>query len=60
MGITEPALYGVTLQNKKVLYSVMLGGGLTGAFLGLLSVKAFAVVGPAQPVCRCSLTVPME
>ena len=46
MGITEPALYGVTLQNKKVLYSVMLGGGLTGAFLGLLSVKAFAVVGP--------------
>lgn len=46
MGITEPALYGVTLQNKKVLYSIMLGGGITGAFLGLLSVKAFAVVGP--------------
>ncbi|MCH1941409.1 beta-glucoside-specific PTS transporter subunit IIABC [Holdemania massiliensis] len=46
MGITEPALYGVTLQNKKVLYSVMLGGAITGAYLGLTAVKAFAIVGP--------------
>lgn len=49
MGITEPALYGVTLQNKKVLSSVMAGGCLTGAFLGLMAVKAFAVVGPGFP-----------
>lgn len=49
MGITEPALYGVTLQNKKVLISVMLSGLLTGGFLGLIGLKAFAVVGPGFP-----------
>lgn len=49
MGITEPALYGVTLQNKRVLYSVMLSGLLAGGFVGLVAVKAFAVVGPGFP-----------
>lgn len=46
MGITEPALYGVTLQNKKVLRSVMISGTITGAFLGLVTLKAFVLVGP--------------
>lgn len=45
-GITEPALYGVTLQNKKVLGSVMVGAGLSGLFLGFFAVQAFVVVGP--------------
>lgn len=49
MGITEPALYGITLQNKKVLTSVMLGGLITGGFIGLIGLKAFAVVGPGFP-----------
>ncbi|RFA07171.1 PTS beta-glucoside transporter subunit EIIBCA [Subtercola boreus] len=45
-GITEPALYGVTLQNRKVLLSVMAGAFAGGAYLGLTVVAAFAVVGP--------------
>jgi PTS system beta-glucosides-specific IIC component len=45
-GITEPAIYGVTLQNRKVLVSVMAGAFAGGAYLGLTIVKAFALVGP--------------
>ncbi|WP_291043205.1 PTS transporter subunit EIIC, partial [Herbiconiux sp.] len=45
-GITEPAIYGVTLQNRKVLLSVMAGAFAGGAYLGLTVVTAFAVVGP--------------
>ena len=43
-GITEPALYGVTLQNKRILWSVMIGAGLGGAYVGLFSVEAFVAV----------------
>src|SRR5699024_4200313 len=45
-GITEPALYGVTIQNKKVLYSVMVGSFIGGAFIGIMGVQAFVPVGP--------------
>lgn len=45
-GITEPALYGVTLQNKRILWSVMIGAGLGGAYVGLFSVESFVAVGP--------------
>ena len=45
-GITEPALYGVTLLNKKALYSVILGGVVGGAFVGWAGIQAFALVGP--------------
>lgn len=45
-GITEPALYGVTILHKRVLYSVMLGSLLGGAFIGIMAVEAFALVGP--------------
>ncbi|PPG37392.1 beta-glucoside-specific PTS transporter subunit IIABC [Pseudoclavibacter sp. RFBA6] len=45
-GITEPAIYGVTLQNRKVLVSVMAGAFASGAYLGLTVVSAFALVGP--------------
>lgn len=45
-GITEPALYGVTIQNKRALWSVLVGAGLGGAYVGLTHVAGFAVVGP--------------
>lgn len=45
-GITEPALYGVTLQHKKALAGVMTGSGIAGIVIGLLAVRAYAVVGP--------------
>ena len=45
-GITEPALYGVTLQNRRVLISVIIGSMSAGAYLGLTQVSGFAVVGP--------------
>src|SRR5699024_4274120 len=45
-GITEPALYGVTIQNKKVLYSVMIGSFVGGTFIGIVGLQAFVPVGP--------------
>lgn len=45
-GITEPALYGVTILHKKVLYSVVLASIIGGSFSGLVVLEAFAVVGP--------------
>lgn len=45
-GITEPALYGVTLQNKKVLGSVMIGSLIGGAYIGFVGLQAFVPVGP--------------
>ncbi len=45
-GITEPALYGVTLQHKKVLASVVASSFIGGLFIGIMKIKAFAAVGP--------------
>jgi PTS system beta-glucosides-specific IIC component len=45
-GITEPALYGVTLQNRRALIAVVAGSMSAGAYLGITQVAAFAVVSP--------------
>ncbi|MFV8814853.1 beta-glucoside-specific PTS transporter subunit IIABC [Aerococcus urinaeequi] len=45
-GITEPALYGVTIQNASVLTSVVIGSLVGGLFVGFMGVRAFALVGP--------------
>jgi PTS system beta-glucosides-specific IIC component len=45
-GITEPALYGVTLQNRRALIAVISGSMSAGAYLGLTQISAFAVVSP--------------
>lgn len=46
-GVTEPALYGVTLNYKKPLYAAMIGGGLAGLFVGLTGVKAYLFAVPS-------------
>jgi len=45
-GITEPALYGVHLKLKRTLLACMIGAGISGIFVGIMKVKAFAMVGP--------------
>ncbi|QOS79468.1 PTS glucose transporter subunit IIA [Paenibacillus sp. JNUCC31] len=45
-GISEPALYGVTMKLKKPLYAAMAGAGIAGIFAGLMQLKAYVPVGP--------------
>lgn len=45
-GITEPALYGVTILHKRVVYGVMIGAFAGGSFLGINAVEAYVAVGP--------------
>lgn len=52
-GITEPALYGVTLRLRKPLYASMIASGITGVLIGIVGLKAFAFSGP------CLLSFPM-
>lgn len=42
-GITEPALYGVTLKYKKALLCVMVSGGIAGLYAGITGVVRYAV-----------------
>ncbi len=45
-GITEPALYGITLQKKRALSGVVIGSFVGGLVVGLAAVKAFVAMGP--------------
>ncbi|WP_235700287.1 glucose PTS transporter subunit IIA, partial [Companilactobacillus paralimentarius] len=45
-GITEPALYGVTLQHKRALTSVIIGSVVGGAYVGIVGLAGFTIVGP--------------
>ena len=46
-GITEPALYGISLPYRKPLYAAMIGGGVGGLFLGIMRVGRYAQVPPS-------------
>lgn len=46
LGITEPAMYGISLRFKKPLYAAMIGGGAAGLFLGIMGVGRYAQVAP--------------
>ena len=41
-GITEPALYGVTLPLKTPLWMVMIAGGIAGLWGGLTNMRTYA------------------
>lgn len=45
-GITEPALYGITIQNKRALWSVLSGAAAGATWLGVTHVASFVAVGP--------------
>ena len=46
-GVTEPALYGVTLKLKKPLYAACISSGIAGIVAGLFTLKAFAFATPS-------------
>lgn len=46
-GITEPALYGVSLKFKKPMYAAMIGGGIAGLYAGIINLKSFTFVVPS-------------
>ncbi|MGG5315415.1 PTS transporter subunit EIIC [Enterococcus sp. AZ072] len=46
MGITEPAMYGITLRFKKVLFAVMVGGGVAGLYSGLSGLVRYSFGSP--------------
>lgn len=45
-GVTEPAMYGVSLPYRKPLIAAMAGGGVAGLFLGVMGVARYAQVAP--------------
>lgn len=46
LGITEPALYGIALPEKKPLYAAMTGGAIAGAAAILLGVVTYSFSMP--------------
>lgn len=46
IGITEPAMYGVTLKLKRPFIGAMIGGAVGGALINILQVKAFGMSMP--------------
>lgn len=45
-GITEPAMYGVNLKLKRPLIAAMIGGGVSGLFLGIMGVGRYTSGSP--------------
>ena len=46
-GVTEPAMYGVTLKYKKPLYACMIAGGVSGLYAGFVGLKCYVFATPA-------------
>lgn len=46
-GVTEPAMYGVTLKLKKPMIATMISGGIAGLLVGLFQLKAFTFAVPS-------------
>jgi len=44
-GVTEPALFGITLKYRKPLYAAMIGNFVGAGYIGLMKVYCYAVVG---------------
>nr|WP_113866358.1 PTS transporter subunit EIIC [Brenneria salicis]NMN91909.1 PTS system beta-glucosides-specific IIC component [Brenneria salicis ATCC 15712 = DSM 30166]RBP62871.1 PTS system beta-glucoside-specific IIB component (Glc family) /PTS system beta-glucoside-specific IIC component (Glc family) [Brenneria salicis ATCC 15712 = DSM 30166] len=46
-GITEPVIYGVALKLRKPFIATMIGSGITGVFIGVVSLKAYSFSVPS-------------
>lgn len=46
VSVTEPALYGCLIRLKRPLVSACIAAGISGGFLGIFKVKAFAIASP--------------
>lgn len=46
LGITEPAMFGVNLKQKKPFYAAMISGGIVGAAVIGLGLKSYGFVLP--------------
>lgn len=46
LGITEPALFAVTLKFRKVLPCVMIGGAIGGLYAGIMGVQCYSFCSP--------------
>lgn len=46
VGVTEPAMYGISLRFKRPLIAAMIGGGVGGLFIGIMGVGRYAQVSP--------------
>ncbi|BBF41876.1 PTS system, beta-glucoside-specific IIB component [Lachnospiraceae bacterium KM106-2] len=44
-GITEPAIYGVTLPNKKAFIASVISSGIGGLIIGIFNVKMYVMGG---------------
>lgn len=44
-GISEPALYGVTLQNKKAIIGVVVSGLISAGFMAIFSLRSTSLMG---------------
>lgn len=46
-GVTEPAMYGVTLKYKTPMIAACIGGGISGVMMGFFNTKVYAMAVPS-------------
>lgn len=46
LSVTEPALYGCLIRLRKPLISACVAAGISGIFIGVFQVKAYAIAAP--------------
>lgn len=54
-GISEPAIYGITLKYRKAFACAVIGGGIGGAIAGSCGARAMAVAVAAVPTFLLTL-----
>jgi PTS system beta-glucosides-specific IIC component len=59
-GITEPAMYGVTLRLKRPLYAVLISGGVSSLFAGIFGVRRFMSGSPGLLTLPAYLGEPLS